>query len=121
MAKDEKEKEEPQAPIEHGEVSAENPSGIEKVSDEHAMHLGTLQGNGGPGAAGCVVAGPVVHIATKGGTKPLPVRGGLPEGVKTSAGKKPGKHQKTSQEAALKSGEAEEEPSTDHNEELQPA
>lgn len=112
--KDEEEKKEP--PITFGEVSKENPSGIEKVSDEYAQHLGGLQGFGGPGAAGAVVAGPAIHVATEGGTKPLP-RKGHDEDVKTSAGKKPGKHQKTSQEAALKSGvdDSEEESNEEHN------
>lgn len=60
-------------PITHGEVTEENPSGIEAVSDEHAMKLGQLRGFGGPGAAGATVAGPAVHVATEGGTKPLPI------------------------------------------------
>ncbi|HEV7424547.1 MAG TPA: hypothetical protein VGO21_05185 [Candidatus Paceibacterota bacterium] len=54
-------------------MTEENPSGIEAVSEEHAMHVGQLRGFGGPGAAGATVAGPVVHVATEGGTKPLPI------------------------------------------------
>jgi hypothetical protein len=93
----------------------DNPTGIESVSDDHAMALGELRGHGGPGAAGATVAGPLVHHATEGGTKPLPVRN-LPDDVKTSAGKAPGKNQPTSQEAALNSGKIkDEEISTDHN------
>lgn len=60
-------------PITHGEVTEDNPSGIESVSEEHAMAVGQLRGYGGPGAAGATVAGPVVHVATEGGTKPLPI------------------------------------------------
>jgi hypothetical protein len=94
-----------EAPITHGEVTAENPSGIEAVSEEHARHLGGLTGFGGPGAAGATVAGPVVHVATEGGTKPLPVAN-LPEDVETSGGGD-ASDQETSQAAALKSGEPE--------------
>lgn len=105
MATNKKEKEEKkEPPVKMGEVSHKNPSGIEEVSDEFAQHVGGLQGNGGPGAAGCVVAGPIVHVATKGGTKPLPVKD-LPEDVKTSGGKQPSaKQQPTSQVGALASG-----------------
>jgi len=66
-------KEEKQPAVTTCEVTEENPSGIEAVSDEHAMKIGQLRGDGGPGAAGCTVAGPVVHAATEGGTKPLPI------------------------------------------------
>lgn len=92
-----------EALITHGEVSADNPSGIEAVSEEHAQHLGTLVGYGGPGAAGATVAGPIVHVATEGGTKPLPVAN-LPEDVETSAGGD-ASDQETSQATALKSGD----------------
>lgn len=90
-------------PITFGEVTKENPHGIESVSEEHAQHLGTLVGHGGPGAAGATVAGPAVHVATEGGTKPLPVRD-LPEDVETTGGAEPNKDDLTSQDAALKSG-----------------
>src|SRR5437763_14707303 len=93
-----------EAPITHGEVSTDNPSGIEKVSDEHAQHLGGLVGFGGPGAAGAVVSGAAVHVATEGGTKPLPVAN-LPEDVETSGGADASR-QATSQAAALGSGAA---------------
>lgn len=61
-------------PITQGEPTEDNPSGITAVSDEHAMRLGEARGDGGPGAAGATVAGPAVHVATEGGSKPLPVR-----------------------------------------------
>lgn len=94
----------PEEPVTHGEVTKDNPSGIEAVSEDHARHLGGLQGFGGPGAAGAVVAGPEVHVATEGGTKPLPVKD-LPEGVTTSGGAEPKvKDQPTSQAGALESG-----------------
>lgn len=93
-----------EAPITHGEVSASNPSGIEAVSEEHAAHLGGLVGFGGPGAAGAVVAGPVVHVATEGGTKALPVKD-APEDAPTPSAGGDASDQETSQAAALKSGE----------------
>lgn len=68
-----REKTEKEPPITHGEVTEDNPSGIEAVSEEHAMHVGQLRGFGGAGADGATVAGPVVHVATEGGTKPLPI------------------------------------------------
>jgi hypothetical protein len=95
---------EPEPPITYGEVTKDKPHGIEKVSDEHAEFLGQLRGFGGPGAAGATVAGPAVHVATEGGTKPLPVRD-LPEGVETSGGAEPDiEDQPTSQAGALESG-----------------
>lgn len=100
--KKEEEKKEP--PITHGEVTKETPHGIESVSEEHAQHIGTLRGFGGPGADGATVAGAAVHVATEGGTIPLPVKD-LPENVETSGGAKPSKKDLTSQEAALKSGD----------------
>lgn len=105
MARSTKKKaDKPEPPVTLGEVTKENPSGIEAVSDKHAQHLGTLSGFGGPGAAGAVVAGPEIHVATEGGTKPLPVKD-LPEGVTTSGGASPkAKDQPTSQAAALESG-----------------
>lgn len=94
----------PEPPVTRTEVTKDNPSGIEAVSEEHAMHLGGLSGFGGPGAAGAVVAGPEIHVATEGGKKPLPVKN-LPEGVTTSGGAEPKpKDQPTSQAAALGSG-----------------
>lgn len=121
--KDEKANEnENEQPITHGEVTRENPSGIEKVSEEHATHLGTLRGFAGPGAAGATVAGPVVHVATEGGTRPLPDRTfNEDEHEEPSGGAEPGDDQPTSQKAALESGEpskAEEEATGEHNEEL---
>jgi len=65
--------EEKQPAVTTCEVTEENPSGIEAVSEEHAERIGQLRGFGGPGADGCTVAGPVVHVATEGGTKPLPL------------------------------------------------
>lgn len=65
--------EEKQPAVTTTEITEENPSGIESVSDEHAEKIGQLRGFGGPGADGCTVAGPVVHVATEGGTKPLPL------------------------------------------------
>jgi hypothetical protein len=99
--KKEEDKKEP--PITHGEVTKDRPHGIESVSEEHAIHIGGLRGFGGPGAAGATVAGPAVHVATEGGTKPLPVKD-LPEDVETSGGAEPRKDDLTSQTAALKSG-----------------
>jgi hypothetical protein len=101
-------------PITYGEVTKENPSGIESVSDTHAQHLGTLVGNGGPGAAGATVAGPVIHVATEGGTVPLPVKD-HPEDVETSASAD--HNNDTSQAAALESGAAPEQMPTEHNQE----
>jgi hypothetical protein len=107
MARSTKRKSEPdapEAPVTRGEVTKENPHGIEKVSDAHAQFLGGLRGFGGPGAAGAVVAGPEVHVATEGGTKPLPVAD-MPEGVKTSGGALPdAEDQPTSQVGATASG-----------------
>jgi hypothetical protein len=95
---------EPEQPVTRGEVTKENPHGIEKVSDEHARQLGEFRGFGGPGAAGATVAGAAVHVATEGGKKPLPVSS-LPEGVKTSGGAIPkAKDQPTSQVGAAESG-----------------
>lgn len=119
-SENEEQEKNPKPPIEHGEVSHKNPSGIISVTDEHAMHLGSLQGHGGPGAAGCVVAGPVVHVATEGGTKPLPVKN-LPEGVETSGGVEPDTDdQPTSQAGALISGKHDdvEETAEEHNTQL---
>src|SRR4051794_38763222 len=103
-------------PITHGEVTKENPHGIESVSEEHAQFLGSRVGFGGPGAAGATVAGPAVHVATEGGTKPLPVKD-LPEDVETSGGAEPNEDDLTSQAAALKSGKEsdEQEPAEEEN------
>lgn len=76
---DDKSSEQSEQPITHGEPTEDNPSGIVAVSEEHALHLGELRGHGGPGAAGATVAGPAVHVATEGGTKPLPVRNPVEE------------------------------------------
>lgn len=98
-----KKAEDKEPPITQGEVTKETPHGIEAVSEEHAEFLGQLRGFGGPGAAGATVAGPAVHVATEGGTKPLPVKD-LPEDVETSGGAEPSEDDPTSQAAALKSG-----------------
>lgn len=104
MSRSTKKKEEAkEPPITHGEVTKESPHGIESVSEEHAEFLGARVGFGGPGAAGATVAGPAVHVATEGGTKPLPVKD-LPEDVETSGGAEPSEDDLTSQAAALKSG-----------------
>jgi hypothetical protein len=115
--------EEKEQPITHSEVTRENPSGIEKVSEDHAAHLGTLRGFGGPGAAGATVAGPIVHVATSGGTKPLPDKSfNEEEHEEPSGGAEPGDDQPTSQKAALESGEpskAEEESTDEHNQQAE--
>lgn len=104
MARTTKKKEgDKEPPITHGEVTKERPHGIESVSEEHAEFLGSRVGFGGPGAAGATVAGAAVHVATEGGTKPLPVRN-LPEDVETSGGAEPSEDDLTSQAAALRSG-----------------
>lgn len=61
-----------EAPVTREAPTEENPSGITAVSEETARAAGQLRGFGGPGAAGATVAGPIVHAATEGGTKPLP-------------------------------------------------
>jgi hypothetical protein len=98
-------KEEPrQPPISMVDASPDNPSGIEEVSEEHARQLGEFRGFGGPGASGATVAGAAVHVATQGGTKPLPVA--PHEHPDPSVGAEPD-DQPTSQAAALESGDAE--------------
>jgi hypothetical protein len=95
--------EEKEAPVTFTKATKENPAGIESVSEEHAEQLGKLVGNGGPGAAGCTVAGPVIFHATEGGTKPLPDHN-LPEDVELEGGAAAGDDQPTSQQAAALSG-----------------
>lgn len=65
--------EEKEPPFTMGEPTEENPSGLEAVSEDAAKKFGKLRDTGGPGAAGCTVAGPIAHVATEGGEKPLPV------------------------------------------------
>lgn len=60
-------------PITMGEPTEDNPSGIEAVSEDAAKKFGQSRDTGGPGAAGATVGGPIAHVATDGGTKPLPV------------------------------------------------
>ena len=99
--RDDKDKKE--APVTYTKATKDNPAGIEAVSEEYAMQLGSLVGYGGPGAAGCTVAGPAVWIATEGGIKPLPVAN-APEDVEPCEGADTSE-QETSQAAALVSGE----------------
>lgn len=91
-AEDDSAEKQKEAPITFGEPTEENPSGIESVSEEHALHLGELRGFGGPGAAGATVAGPAVHVATEGGTKPLPVRNPVEEETEEEKESQPVSH-----------------------------
>lgn len=64
---------EKEKPITMGEPTEDNPSGVEAVSEDAAKAFGKSRDTGGPGAAGATVAGPIGHVATEGGEKPLPV------------------------------------------------
>lgn len=120
MSRKKKEKEQPEvekeeAPITRGKVSAENPSGIEAVSDKHAEHFGQRQDTGGPGAAGATVSGAIGHVATEGGTKPLPVPN-MPEGVETEGGADASDQptsQAAAQQASIDAEASEEKPADD--------